>query len=73
MRGKWKGWLKRWMGSAVPMDGDPGRWAPRSRGHNGRLARSARLEANGRRETVTLSVELRAPVGWELQLPPPAA
>jgi hypothetical protein len=73
MTSRWKGWLKRWVGAAVPMDGDPGRWAPRSRSHNGRLARSGRLEATGRGETATLSVELRAPVGRELQLPPPAA
>lgn len=73
MRSGWKGWLKRWVGSAVPVDGDPGRWAPRSRRQNSWPARSARLEATGRGEPHGRPIELRAPVGRELQLPPPAA
>ena len=67
MRSLWKRRAERLSGSAVPIDGDPGKWRkpsdPASRG--GRKVRSGRLEVSA--AAIERSGRL------DLQLPPPAA
>ena len=72
----WRRWAERLTRSAVPIDGDPGRWRKPSDPENarGRRVRPGRLEASPRthgrlagRGTIERTV-------WrDLHLPPPAA
>jgi hypothetical protein len=71
----WKRWAERLSGSAVPIDGDPGKWRkpsdPASRG--GRKVRSGRLEASAAAHRRLAGGAIERSWRWDLQLPPPAA
>jgi hypothetical protein len=69
----WRRWAERLSSSAVPIDGDPGKWRePSDRGAKG--VRPGRLEAfAGTHRRLASGGTIERSVWRDLQLPPPAA